>query len=63
MLRRDWLKLCIAPPSGFTVHGTKNMPNLVTYEQWFYEQDKQELPKESHILYIEYHQEMCKDFL
>ena len=31
-----------SPSSCFTGMGLKNMPNLVTYEQWFYEQDKQE---------------------
>ena len=48
--------------SGFTGMGLKNMPNLVTYEQWFYEQDKQEAQRVPYIA-PEYHQVMCKDFL
>ena len=51
-----------SPSSGFTGMGQKNMPNLVTYEQWFYEQDKQEAQRVPYIA-PEYHQEMCKDFL
>ena len=51
-----------SPSSGFTGMGLKNMHNLVTYEQWFYEQDKQEAQRVPYIT-PEYHQEMCKDFL
>ena len=40
-----------SPSSGFTGMGLKNMPNLVTYDQWFYEQDKQEA-QGSHILHL-----------
>ena len=61
MLRRDLLKICIAL-LRFYWNGTKKMPNLVTYEQWFYEQDKQEAQRVPYIA-PEYHQEMCKDFL
>ena len=51
-----------SPSSGFTGIGLKNMPNLVTYEQWFYVQDKQEAQRVPYIA-PEYNQEMCKDFL
>ena len=51
-----------SPSSGFTGMGLKKYAQLVTYEQWFYEQDKQETQKVPYIA-PEKHQKMCKDFL